>query len=139
MQKTFSIIKPDAVSRNLSGKINSIIEGVNLKIVAQRMILMSKSDAEKFYFIHKERPFFNDLVSFMTSGPVIVQVIYGENAVSEYRRIMGATDPKNAEPGTIRGMFAESIDKNCAHGSDSVENAKIEIEQFFNDKEIFLR
>lgn len=138
MQKTFSIIKPDAVFRNLSGKINSIIEGSNLKIIAQKMIFISKSKAETFYSIHKTRSFFNDLVSFMISGPVIVQVIYGDEAVTEYRRIMGATDPKNAEPGTIRAMFAESIDKNCVHGSDSIENAKIEIEQFFNDKEIFL-
>jgi nucleoside-diphosphate kinase len=139
MQKTFSIIKPDAVARNLIGKINSIIEGNDLKIIAQRMIHMSKEQAENFYAVHKERPFFNDLVNFMTSGPVVVQVLYGNDAVNKYREIMGATNYKNAEPGTIRAMFATAIQENCVHGSDSNENAEIEISQFFKNNEIFVR
>ncbi len=139
MQKTFSIIKPDAVARNLIGKINSTIEGNDLKIIAQKMIHMSKEQAENFYAVHKERPFYNDLVNFMTSGPVVVQVLYGNDAVNKYREIMGATNYKNAEPGTIRAMFATAIQENCVHGSDSNENAEIEISQFFNNSEIFVR
>jgi nucleoside-diphosphate kinase len=139
MQKTFSIIKPDAVKKNVIGKINSLIEENNLKIVAQKMVHLSKKDAENFYGIHKDRPFFNDLVNFMISGPVVVQVLEGDDAVSVYRKIMGATNPKEAEEGTIRNMFADSIDANAVHGSDSPENANTEIEFFFSKREIFSR
>ena len=133
---TLSIIKPDAVKRNLIGKINSIFEENKLKIVAQKMILLSKVDAESFYGIHKERAFFGDLCSYMTSGPVVVQVLEGENAVSKYREIMGATNPAEAENGTIRKLYAESIEANSVHGSDSEENAKIEIQFFFSGSEL---
>lgn len=139
MQKTLSIIKPDAVKKNVIGKINAVIETSGLKIVAQKMIQLSKKDAENFYAIHKERPFFNDLVNFMISGPVVVQILEGDDAVSLYRKIMGATNPKEAEQGTIRQMFADSIDANAVHGSDSPENAQIEIEFFFSKREIFSR
>ncbi len=139
MQKTFSIIKPDAVKKNVIGKINALIEENDLKIVAQKMLHLSKKDAESFYGIHKDRPFFNDLVNFMISGPVVVQVLEGDDAVSVYRKIMGATNPKEAEEGTIRNMFADSIDANAVHGSDSPENANIEIEFFFSKREIFSR
>lgn len=137
MQKTFSIIKPDAVKKNIIGKINSVIEASGLKIVAQKMIHMSRLDAEIFYEVHKERPFFKDLVNFMISGPVVVQVLQGEDAVAKYRDIMGATNPKDASEGTIRNLFADSIDENAVHGSDSPENAQIEIEFFFSKREIF--
>jgi nucleoside-diphosphate kinase len=133
---TFSIIKPDATRRNITGKINSYIEDAGLKIVAQKRIKMTQSQAEKFYEIHKERPFYSELVEFMTSAPVIVQVLKADNAVKKYRDIMGATNPSEAEEGTIRKDFAIDISENSVHGSDSDENAKIEIYQFFTDSDI---
>ncbi len=135
-ERTFSIIKPDATRRNLTGKVNAVIEDAGLRIVAQKRIRMSQAQAEKFYEIHKERPFFGELVEFMTSGPVVVQVLEGDNAVAKYREIMGATNPANAAEGTIRKQFAQSMGENSAHGSDSVENARIEIAQFFAGNEI---
>ena len=137
MKRTFSIIKPDATKRNITGSINKIIEDNNLIIVAQKRIKLSKEKAEGFYAIHKDKPFFNDLIEYMTSGPVIVQVLQGDNAVENYRRIMGATNPENAEKGTIRKEYALNIQENSVHGSDSEENAKIEINYFFEDSEIF--
>ena len=137
MKRTFSIIKPDATRRNITGSINKIIEDNNLIIVAQKRIKLSKEKAEGFYAIHKDKPFFNDLIEYMTSGPVIVQVLQGDNAVENYRRIMGATNPENAEKGTIRKEYALNIQENSVHGSDSEENAKIEINYFFEDSEIF--
>ena len=137
MNRTFSIIKPDATKRNITGSINKIIEDNNLVIIAQKRIKLSKEKAEGFYSIHKDKPFFNDLVEYMTSGPVIVQVLQGNNAVENYRRIMGATNPENAEQGTIRKEYALNIQENSVHGSDSEENAKIEIKYFFEDSEIF--
>lgn len=134
--RTFSIIKPDATKRNLTGKINAIFEENGLRIVAQKRIHMTKDQAEGFYAVHKERPFFNDLVEFMISGPVVVQVLEGENAVAKNRELMGATNPKDAAEGTIRKLFAESIEANSVHGSDSEENAEIEIKFFFSDDEI---
>lgn len=136
MEQTFSIIKPDAVAKNVIGAINSVIENNGLQIIAQKMIQLSRADAEEFYGIHKARPFFKDLVEFMISGPVVVQVLKGENAVSKYRDIMGATNPKEAAEGTIRKMFAENIDANAVHGSDSSENAVKEIAFFFSGREI---
>ena len=136
MNRTFSIIKPDATQRNITGAINKIIEDSNLMIVAQKRIKLSKETAEGFYSIHKEKPFFNDLIEYMTSGPVIVQVLEGDNAVDKYRKIMGATNPENAEIGTIRKQYALNIQENSVHGSDSIENAEIEIDYFFNDNEI---
>jgi nucleoside-diphosphate kinase len=136
IERTFSIIKPDATRRNLTGKINARFEEQGLRIVAQRRIRMSQRDAETFYGVHRERPFFNDLVKFMTSGPVVVQVLEGENAIARNREIMGATNPANAAPGTIRKDFAESIEANSVHGSDSPENAKIEISHFFAGSEV---
>ena len=136
MDRTFSIIKPDATKRNITGAINKIIEDNNLNIVAQKRIKLSKEKAEGFYFIHKDKPFFNDLIEYMTSGPVIVQVLEGENAVDKYRKIMGATNPENADDGTIRKKHALNIQENSVHGSDSNENAKIEINYFFNENEI---
>ena len=133
---TLSIIKPDAVKRNLTGKINSIFESNNLSIVAQKMILLSKLDAERFYGVHKERAFFNDLCEYMTSGPIIVQVLKGKNAVTNNRELMGATNPANAEDNTVRKMFGLSVEENSVHGSDSPENAEIEINFFFSDREI---
>ena len=133
---TLSIIKPDATQRNLTGKINTKFEEAGLKIVAQKMLVLSKQTAESFYAIHKDRPFFNDLVSFMISGPVVVQVLKGENAVAKNREIMGATNPANANPGTIRKEFAVSIEANSVHGSDSLENAENEINFFFASCEI---
>jgi nucleoside-diphosphate kinase len=135
-QRTFSINKPDATRRNITGAVNDRIEKSGLRIIAQRRIRMSKEQAEGFYAVHKERPFFKDLVTFMTSGPVVVQVLEGENAVAKYREVMGATDPAKAAPGTIRKDFAESIEANSAHGSDSPDNAKQEIAFFFKDNEI---
>jgi nucleoside-diphosphate kinase len=135
-QRTFSIIKPDATRRNLTGKINAKFEEKGLRIIAQKRLRMTKEMAEGFYAVHKERPFFNDLVKFMTSGPVVVQVLEGEDAVALNRKVMGATNPANAEPGTIRKEFAESIEANSVHGSDSPENAKIEIAYFFAETEI---
>ena len=136
MIRTFSIIKPDATKRNITGAINKIIESNDLEIVGQKRIKLSKEKAEGFYSIHKDKPFFNDLISYMTSGPVIVQVLQGKNAVEKYRKIMGSTNPANAESGTIRKEFAINIQENSVHGSDSLENANIEIKYFFNESEI---
>ena len=135
-QRTFSIIKPDATKRNLTGKVNSIIEAAGLRIVAQRRILMTTEQAKRFYAVHAERPFYGELVEFMTSGPVVVQVLEGENAVAKYREGMGATNPADAAEGTIRKEVALSIGENSVHGSDSDENAEIEIKQFFSEADI---
>jgi nucleoside-diphosphate kinase len=135
-ERTFSIIKPDATRRNLTGAITRMLEEAGLRVVASRRIHMTKAQAEGFYAVHKERPFFNDLVAFMTSGPVVVQVLEGENAVAKNREVMGATNPANADEGTIRKTYAESIEANSVHGSDSPENAKIEIDFFFKPEEI---
>ena len=136
MQKTFSIIKPDAVKRNLIGHINQMIENSDLKILASKKMYLTKNQAELFYEVHKERPFFNSLIEYMTSGPVQVQVLEGEDSVVKYRKIMGATNPAEAEEGTIRKLYAESIEANSVHGSDSEENAKIEISFFFSGSEL---
>jgi len=136
LERTFSIIKPDATRRNITGQVAARLEEGGLRIVAQKRINMSREQAEGFYGVHKERPFFNDLVAFMTSGPVVVQVLEGENAVARNREIMGATNPADAAVGTIRKDFAESIEANSVHGSDSLENAKIEIDFFFSADEI---
>jgi len=135
-ERTFSIIKPDATRRNLTGKINAKFEAAGLRIVAQKRLQLSRAQAEAFYGVHKERPFFNDLCAFMISGPVVVQVLEGDNAVARNREIMGATNPANAAEGTIRKEFAESIEANSVHGSDSAENAAIEIAFFFAGTEI---
>ena len=135
-ERTFSIIKPDATRRNLTGAITQKLEEAGLRVVASKRIRMSQEQAEGFYGVHRERPFFADLVSFMTSGPVVVQVLEGENAVARNREVMGATNPANADEGTIRTTFAESIEANSVHGSDSQENAKIEIDFFFKPEEI---
>lgn len=135
-ERTFSIIKPDATRRNVTGKVNAMIEAAGLSIVAQKRIKMTRAQAEGFYGVHKERPFFNDLCTFMCSGPVVVQVLEGDNAVAKYREVMGATNPANAAPGTIRKEVAESIEANTVHGSDSLDNAKTEIAFFFKDEEI---
>ncbi|AUR51727.1 nucleoside-diphosphate kinase [Aquella oligotrophica] len=136
MERTISIVKPDAVGKNVIGKIYSRFEDAGLKIIAAKMKHLSQKEAEGFYAVHKERPFFKDLVSFMTSGPVMIQVLEGESAVAKNREIMGATNPKEAAAGTIRADFAQSIDENAVHGSDSVENAAIEIAYFFSATEI---
>jgi nucleoside-diphosphate kinase len=136
VERTFSILKPDATARNLTGAINAMIEKAGLRIVAQRRVRISRAEAEKFYAVHRERPFFGELVAFMTSGPVVVQVLEGESAIAKYRDVMGATDPTKAAPNTIRKVHAKSIGENSVHGSDSAENAAIEIAQFFPDKEI---
>ena len=136
MNRTFSIIKPDATKRNITGAINKIIEDNDLIIVAQRRIKLSKEKAEGFYAVHNDKPFFNDLIQYMTSGPVIIQVLEGENAVEKYRKIMGATNPENAESGTIRKLHALNIQENSVHGSDSNENAEKEINYFFDKSEI---
>ncbi len=136
LERTFSILKPDATRRNLTGKINAKLEEAGLRIVAQKRIHMSRTQAETFYGVHRERPFFNDLVTFMTSGPVVIQVLEGENAIARNREVMGATDPKKADKGTIRAEFAESIEANSVHGSDSPENAAIEIAYFFAGSEV---
>ena len=136
IERTFSIIKPDATERNLTGAVNAVIESAGLRIVAQKRILMSRREAETFYAVHKERPFFGELVDFMISGPVVVQVLEGEGAVLRYREIMGATNPESAAEGTIRKLYAKSIGENSVHGSDSLDNAKIEIAQFFSGNEI---
>ena len=135
-ERTFSIIKPDATKRNLTGKINAVIEDAGLRIVAQKRIRMSDAQAKKFYEVHAERPFYGELVEFMTSGPVVVQVLEGEGAVAKYREVMGATNPEQAAPGTIRKLYGESVGENSVHGSDSLENARIEIAQFFTDDDI---
>jgi len=139
IQHTLSIIKPDAVAKNLIGKINARFEQHNLKIVAARMVHLSREEAERFYAVHRERPFFADLVTFMSSGPVLVQVLSGENAIVKNREIMGATNPADAAPGTIRKDFAESIDHNAVHGSDAPETAAVEIAFFFDAAQIFDR
>ena len=131
MEQTLSIIKPDAVAKNVIGEIYTRFEKANLKIIKAMMVHLTKEEAEGFYAVHKERPFFNDLVTFMTSGPVMIQALEGDNAVLKNRELMGATNPKEAAPGSIRADFADSIDANAVHGSDSLENAKIEIEYFF--------
>ncbi|WIM14197.1 nucleoside-diphosphate kinase [Enhydrobacter sp.] len=136
VERTFSIIKPDATRRNLTGKINARFEEKGLRIVAQKRIWMSRKQAEEFYGVHRERPFFNDLCTFMTSGPVVVQVLEGDGAIAKNRDIMGATNPANAAPGTIRKDFAESIEANSVHGSDSPETAATEIAYFFSGTEI---
>ncbi len=136
MEKTLSIIKPDATKRNITGKINALIEDSGLRIVAQKRIKLEKSQAEDFYKIHKDKPFFNDLVDYMTSEPVVIQVLESENAVNKYREIMGATNPKEAKEGTIRNLYALNVQENSVHGSDSNENANIEIKFFFHDNEI---
>lgn len=137
MERTLSIIKPDAVKRNLSGKINAMFEEKGLKIIAQKMILLTKKQAEEFYSVHKGKPFYEPLVDFMIASPVIVQILEGENAIQKNREIMGKTNYVEAAEGTIRKLFATSIRENCVHGSDSIENAKVEIEFFFNKLEIF--
>jgi nucleoside-diphosphate kinase len=136
IERTFSIIKPDAVAKNVIGEIYSRFEKAGLKIIAAKMLHLSNEQAEGFYAVHKERPFFKDLVEFMTSGPVMVQVLEGENAITQNRAIMGATNPKDAEPGTIRADFADTIDENAVHGSDGPDTAKTEIAFFFTEQEI---
>ncbi|MFN3687886.1 nucleoside-diphosphate kinase [Salinarimonas sp.] len=136
LERTFSIIKPDATNRNLTGAVNAVIEEAGLRIVAQKRIKMTRDQAETFYAVHKERPFFGELVDFMISAPVVVQVLEGENAIAKYREVMGATNPANAAEGTIRKRFALSVGENSVHGSDSAENAAIEIAQFFAGNEI---
>jgi nucleoside-diphosphate kinase len=136
LERTFSIIKPDATARNLTGAVNAVIEKAGLRIVAQKRIRMTQAQAEQFYAVHKERPFFGELVSFMTSGPVVVQVLEGEGAIAKYREVMGATNPANAAEGTIRKQFALSVGENTVHGSDAPETAALEIAQFFSGNEI---
>ena len=139
MERTLSIIKPDAVAKNVIGEIYSRFESAGFKIVAVKMIHLDEITAGGFYAVHQERPFFNDLISFMTSGPVMVQVLEGENAVAKHREIMGATNPQEAASGTIRADFAESLDENAVHGSDSIENAAIEIAYFFGEDGVYPR
>ena len=136
MNRTFSIIKPDATKRNITGSINKIIEQNNLVIIAQKRIKLSKEKAEGFYSVHRDKPFFQELIQYMTSGPVIIQVLEGDNAVENYRKIMGSTNPDNADDGTIRKLYGLNIQENSVHGSDSYENAKIEISYFFEESEI---
>ena len=136
VERTFSILKPDATARNLTGAINALIEKAGLRIVAQKRMRISRTEAETFYAVHRERPFFRELVEFMISAPVVVQVLEGENAIAKYREIMGATDPAKAAPGTIRKQFAKSIGENSVHGSDAADTAAKEIAQFFSGNEI---
>ena len=136
LERTFSIIKPDATNRNLTGAINKLIEAAGLRIVAQKRIRMTREQAETFYGVHRERPFFGELVEFMTSAPVVVQVLEGDNAIAKYREVMGATNPANADAGTIRKEFALSVGENSVHGCDAPETAAIEIAQFFSGNEI---
>jgi nucleoside-diphosphate kinase len=136
LERTFSIIKPDATERNLTGAVNAIIEKAGLRIVAQKRVRITKEQAERFYGVHKDRPFFGELVQFMTSGPVVVQVLEGENAIAKYREVMGATDPSKAAEGTIRKVHAKSIGENSVHGSDAPDTAAKEIAQFFSENEI---
>lgn len=136
IERTFSILKPDCTKRNLTGAVNAIFEAVGLRIVAQKRIQMTQAQAETFYAVHKERPFFGELVEFMTSAPVVVQVLEGENAVLAHREVMGATNPEQAAEGTVRKQYALSVGENTVHGSDSLENAAIEIAQFFSGNEI---
>ena len=139
VERTLSIVKPDAVAKNVIGQIYSRFENGGLRIVAAKMKHLTRADAERFYAVHRERPFFNDLVAFMTSGPVMIQVLEGENAIARNRELMGATNPKEAAPGTIRADFAQSIDANAVHGSDAPETAAVEIACFFTDAEICAR
>lgn len=139
VERTLSIVKPDAVAKNVIGEIYSRFENGGLKIVAARMKHLTRAEAEKFYAVHRERPFFNDLVDFMTSGPVMIQVLEGENAIARNRELMGATNPQEAAPGTIRADFAQSIDANAVHGSDAPETAAVEIACFFTDDDITSR
>ncbi|MBI3899599.1 MAG: nucleoside-diphosphate kinase [Gammaproteobacteria bacterium] len=139
VERTLSIVKPDAVARNLIGEVYARFERAGLRVVAAKMLQLNQQQAEGFYSVHKERPFFKDLVKFMTSGPVMVQVLEGENAVTRHREIMGATDPKKAAPGTIRADLATSVEENAVHGSDAVETARTEIAYFFNNGDIFPR
>ena len=139
IERTLSIIKPDAVAKNVIGQIYSRFENAGLKIVASRMVQLSRADAEKFYAVHAERPFFTDLVEFMISGPVVIQALEGENAILKHRDLMGATDPKKAEKGTIRADFADSIDANAVHGSDAAETARVEIAFFFPEVNVYSR
>jgi len=139
IQRTLSIVKPDAVAKNVIGEIYSRFEKAGLKIIAAKMKHLSRAEAERFYAVHRERPFFNDLVAFMTSGPVMIQVLEGENAIARNRELMGATNPQEAAPGTIRADFAKSIDANAVHGSDAPETAAVEIACFFSEVEIFSR
>jgi len=136
IERTFSILKPDATQRNLTGAINAIIEKAGLRIVAQKRVRISRPEAEKFYAVHRDRPFFRELVDFMTSGPVVVQVLEGNNAIAKYREVMGATDPAKAAPGTIRKTHAKSIGENSVHGSDGPDTAAREIAQFFSENEM---
>jgi nucleoside-diphosphate kinase len=136
VERTFSIIKPDATGRNLTGAINAVIEQSGLRIIAQKRVRMSRAEAETFYAVHRERPFFGELVEFMTSGPVVVQVLEGENAIAKYRDIMGATDPAKAAAGTIRKLHGQSVGENSVHGSDAADTAAKEISQFFSGNEI---
>ena len=136
MDQTFSIIKPDATKRNITGSINKVIEESGLRIIAQKRIRLTNDQAKNFYSIHKEKPFFNDLIEYMTSEPVVVQILSGENCIEKYRTIMGATNPENAEEGTIRKLFALNVQENSVHGSDSEDNAKNEIDFFFKAEEI---
>ena len=136
IERTFSILKPDATARNLTGAINAVIEKANLRIVAQKRIRMTREQAETFYAVHKERPFFGELVSFMISAPVVVQVLEGEGAIAKYREVMGATDPAKAADGTIRKLYARSVGENSVHGSDAADTAAKEIAQFFSGNEI---
>ncbi|MAI28965.1 MAG: nucleoside-diphosphate kinase [Rickettsiales bacterium] len=137
MELTLSIIKPDAVKRGIAGEINSLIEKKKMRIVAQKMLHLSLNDAKGFYFVHKERAFFNDLCEYMTSGPIVVQVLMGRNVINNYRKLMGATNPSNADDGTIRKIYGLSVEENSVHGSDSKENSEIEINYFFSNREIF--
>ena len=136
IQRTFSIIKPDAVAKNCTGSINNIIENAGLRIIGQKRIRITKETAMQFYLVHKDKPFYDDLCVFLSSGPIIVQVLEGENAIAENRRVMGATDPKMADAGTIRALHGASIDCNAVHGSDAPETAALEIKMFFKDEEI---
>ncbi|HWE79607.1 MAG TPA: nucleoside-diphosphate kinase [Pseudolabrys sp.] len=136
LERTFSILKPDATERNLTGAINAMIEKAGLRIIGQKRVRITTEQAQRFYGVHKERPFFGELVTFMTSGPVVVQVLEGDNAIAKYREVMGATDPSKADAGTIRKVHAKSIGENSVHGSDSPDNARIEIAQFFSENEI---
>ena len=137
MELTLSIIKPDAVKRGLVGEINTFIEKIKMRIVAQKMLHLSLTDAKGFYFVHKERAFFNDLCEYMTSGPIVVQVLMGKNVINNYRKLMGTTNPTNADDGTIRKKYGLSVEENSVHGSDSKENSEIEINYFFSKREIF--
>jgi nucleoside-diphosphate kinase len=136
IERTFSILKPDATRRNITGKVNALIEGAGLRIVAQKRVHLTRGQAETFYAVHKERPFFGELVEQMSGAPVVVQVLEGENAIVRYREVMGATNPANAAPGTIRKEFALNVGENTVHGSDAAETAKVEIAQFFSGNEI---